>query len=57
MYNTNESHVKLPEGITEHFKTNIGITQGDGLSPLLFCLFIDDLTEILNADELSWSKH
>jgi hypothetical protein len=51
MYTTNYGHVKLPGGISDSFKTTIGIKQGDSLSPLLFSLFIDDLTHILNENE------
>lgn len=49
MYSNTTTSIKLPTGITEEFDTNVGIRQGDGLSPLLFCLFIDDVSEIFDA--------
>ncbi len=49
MYSNTISSIKLPGGQTEFFKTNVGIRQGDGLSPLLFCLYIDDMANIFDS--------
>ena len=45
LYQGDCCHVKLPDGITPPFKPDIGIKQGDGLSPLLFYIFLDDIVE------------
>ena len=47
---SNQQHlaVKLSSGITEFFPCNIGVKQGDCLSPILFDCFIDDITDSLN---------
>ena len=46
MYSNTCTSVKLSNGLSKSFPTTTGIKQGDGLSPLLFCLYIDDLTNI-----------
>ena len=48
MYSNTITSVKTSSGISESFATNCGIRQGGGLSPLLFCLFIDDLNMIFD---------
>ena len=48
MYSSTSAKVKLNEGTTETFYPNVGIRQGDCLSPLLFNLFIDDIKEYIH---------
>ena len=48
MYKTTKSKVKLPLGLSTIFEHNTGIKQGDGLSPLLFDVFINDLNNIFD---------
>ncbi len=48
MYMNTVASIKLPHGLTEAFETNIGIRQGDCLSPLLFCLYIEDIGNIFD---------
>ena len=48
MYSNTITSVKTSHGISESFPTDYGIKQGDGLSPLLFCLYIDDLNKIFD---------
>ena len=46
MYHNTKSCVKLPEGVTDTFSTKVGIKQGDNLSPMLYNIFIDDVSDI-----------
>lgn len=49
MYNTVTSSVILENDISESFPCNKGIRQGDGLSPLLFSIFMNDLPAFLKT--------
>ena len=49
MYQGDCCQVKLPDGITPPFEPDIGIKQGDGLSPLLFCIFLDDIEDYIGT--------
>lgn len=43
LYGVQTTSVKTTEGETEYFPINIGVRQGDTLSPLLFNIFINDI--------------
>ena len=52
MYSSIRSCVKVNQNtprMTESFLCNKGIRQGDGLRPVLFCLFLNDLPEYFRA--------
>ena len=48
IYNQVNYCIKLPEGITDPFPSNVGVKQGCVLSPTLFNLFIHDLPQIFD---------
>ena len=46
MYSSYDCSVKLEEGYTTFFRSHVGVKQGCNLSPTLFNLFINDLSDI-----------
>ena len=51
MYTSTTAKVKLANGVSDVFSPNMGIKQGDCLSPLLFNLFINDISDhLVNTD-------
>ena len=52
LYLDQECAVKINDTLTDWFKNNIGVRQGDPLSPSLFSLFINDLALELNEMNL-----
>ena len=48
MHTTTRSRVNLPLDLSQMFENNTGIIQGDGLSPLLFDVFTDDINDIFD---------
>ena len=51
MHTDTKSSLKRTEGITDYFTINRGVRQGDSLTPTLFKIYINDMTElfILNS--------
>ena len=48
LYQNTKACIKLNNSISPTFSCNIGVRQGDNLSPLLFSLFINDFEEFLS---------
>ena len=48
LYQNTKACVKLNNKISQSFRCNVGVRQGDNLSPLLFALFINDFNEFLS---------
>lgn len=47
LYQETKSCVLINDKQTEYFNCNVGVRQGENLSPLLFALFLNDLEEHL----------
>ena len=51
MYNNTQSCVKTPLGYTNFFETNLGVLQGDVLSPTLFIIYLHDFPQIFDSTD------
>ena len=51
MYSDSQSAIKLDGLCTDFFNIKRGVIQGDSLSPTLFNIFINDISEIFMTDE------
>ena len=47
MYNKTKLCVKYMRAYSHFFTSNIGLLQGENLSPILFSIFLNDLKEVL----------
>ena len=47
MYNNAKSCVRVGNNLTACFGCNVGVHQGENLSPILFLLFLNDLSDSL----------
>ena len=48
MYSGNKVFVKLPEGLCQPFSTTVGLLQGEVNSPILFNLFINNISDVFD---------
>ena len=50
MYDGATTTVRSTAGLTEEFKVGVGLHQGSALSPFLFAIILDKLTEDIRKD-------
>ena len=50
MYNTVKSCIRYQASRSSFFESHVGLKQGDPSSPLMFMLFINDITESINSN-------
>ena len=48
MYNTNQLFIKVSDGLCHPFITSLGLLQGETLCPLLFNIFINNISSIFD---------
>lgn len=53
LYKDIKSKVTTSEGTSNYFSSNIGVRQGENLSPFLFSVFLNDLESYLRNKEIS----
>ena len=53
LYDNTLSCVKLSRGLTNSFKSSVGVRQGCNLSPIIFNIFINDLIELFSPSDHS----
>jgi exonuclease III len=51
MYTTSQSSVKCANGLTQDFRVSRGVHQGSVISPTLFNIFINDMSDLLQNDD------
>ena len=54
MYDGATTTVRIAAELTEEFKAGVGVHQGSALSPFLFAVIVDKLTEDIRKDA-SWA--
>ena len=47
MYDNAKSHVSANNNLSEPFPCQVGVRQGENLSPLLFAMFLNDFKSFL----------
>ena len=48
MYSENQVFIKLSEGLCQPFSTTVGLLQGEVTSPLLFNIFVNNISEVFD---------
>jgi len=56
IYNNTRSYIISGIRLVGHFESTIGLPQGCGLSPILFCIFVHDLPDFLSHEGVSLNQ-
>ena len=57
MYEGIKSLIRMNGRTTEFFNCNVGVRQGENLSPFLFSLFVNDIEDFLIEKKCYWSLY
>jgi len=57
LYDGAKSSIKTPDGTSESFPCQMGVRQGENLSPFLFALYLNDLASFMENEGSDGLKH
>ena len=51
MYTSNNLHIRIGNKLTKSFISELGVRQGDNMSPNLFKILINELPDMFNSED------